>query len=157
MKEIEIQGMTPAHLPQVAELSVATEQVKFVGTMAEILVNIDHAVHPHVILDGDTVVGFFLIDTQYGHKYDFAESAALGLRAFFIDQRYQGKGYARRAVLDLKAFLASAYPGFHQIVLTVNCKNPAARHCYEQGGFADTHALYLGGAAGPQHIMSMAL
>ncbi|MEL6114852.1 GNAT family N-acetyltransferase [Photobacterium sp. SP02] len=157
MKEIEIQGMTPAHLPQVAELSVATEQVKFVGTMEEILVNIDDTVHPHVIMDSDTVVGFFLIDTQYGHSFDFADSEALGLRAFFIDQRHQGKGYAKRAVLALRAFLESAYPDFAQIYLTVNCKNPAARHCYQQGGFADTHELYLGGAAGPQHIMRMAL
>lgn len=157
MKEIDIQAMTPAHLPQVAELSVAPEQVKFVGTMEEILVNIDDTVHPHVIMDSDTVVGFFLIDTQYGHKYDFARSEALGLRAFFIDHRHQGKGYAKRAVLALKAFLVSAYPDFDQIYLTVNCKNPAARHCYVQGGFTDTHELYLGGAAGPQHIMHMTL
>ncbi|WP_442957012.1 MULTISPECIES: GNAT family N-acetyltransferase [unclassified Photobacterium] len=157
MKEIDIQGMTPAHLPQVAELSVATEQVEFVGTMEELLVNIDDKLHPHVILDGNTVVGFFLIDTQYGHRYDFAHPEALGLRAFFIDHHHQGKGYAKRAVLALKAFLLSAYPGFDQIYLTVNCKNPAARHCYQQGGFIDTHELYLGGAAGPQHIMRMVL
>ncbi|GAB6261270.1 GNAT family N-acetyltransferase [Photobacterium sp. 53610] len=157
MNLIRIEAMKPAHLEQVAVLSVEETQVKFVGTMNEILVIIDNIVHPHVILDGETVVGFFLIDTRYGQCYDFSETDALGLRAFFIDQHHQGKGYGKAAVASLKPFLKSAYPEALQLFLTVNCKNPAARYCYEQGGFTDTGDLYLGGAAGPQHIMQMAL
>lgn len=43
------------------------------------------------------------------------------------------------------------------MVLTVNARNPAARAVYLAGGFADTGELYLGGPAGPQHVMRLPL
>lgn len=71
---LTLQPMQPQHLTQVAELHVADEQVKFVGTIDEILVNIDDKIHPHLMLADGQVVGFFLIDTLYSQQYDFAGS-----------------------------------------------------------------------------------
>ncbi|UXH99901.1 GNAT family N-acetyltransferase [Photobacterium sp. TY1-4] len=153
---IRIEAMKPHHLDEVIQLSVTDEQLPFVGTIDEILVNIDSVVHPHVIVSDGHVVGFFLIDTTYANNYEFAEPGSLGLRAYLIDQQYQGQGFGKLAVQQLNGFLAQAYPQFQQMYLTVNCKNPGAKHCYLSGGFEDTGSLYLGGAAGPQHIMKLA-
>ncbi|MEJ2765590.1 GNAT family N-acetyltransferase [Photobacterium sp. MCCC 1A19761] len=153
---VRIEAMKHHHLDEVIQLSVSEEQLKFVGTIDEILVNIDNVVHPHVIMSDDRVVGFFLIDTTYANNYEFAEPGSLGLRAYLIGQQYQGQGLGKLAVQELSGFLSLHYPQFQQIYLTVNCKNPGAKHCYLSGGFEDTESLYLGGAAGPQHIMKLA-
>lgn len=145
--------MQSEHLAEVAELQVAPQQVQFVGTIEEIMVNIDHLIHPHVMLFNDQVVGFFLIDTTYSAHYKFAVAGSLGLRAFFVSERFQGRGIGKQAVQQLNTYLSIHYPHYDTVYLTVNCKNPAAKHCYESGGFIDTGELYLGGDAGPQHIM----
>lgn len=154
---ITITAMQRAHLNEVAELEVANEQVQFVGTINEILLNIDENVHPHVILWNNQVIGFFLIDTTYGDHYDFAKTYSLGLRGYFISHPFQGKGYGKKAISLLASYLQRYYSSYSHIYLTVNAKNPAARHCYLNGGFRDTNDLYLGGTAGPQHIMVLKL
>jgi hypothetical protein len=53
--------------------------------------------------------------------------------------------------------LANTCPGAKSIILTVNCKNPAAYAAYISGGFVDTGAQYVGGNAGPQFIMQLVL
>ncbi|MDA0149578.1 GNAT family N-acetyltransferase [Vibrio sp. LaRot3] len=152
---ITISEMNSDHLAQVSLLKVVEEQEKFVGTMDEILSDVNDEVHPHVILHQDKVVGFFLIDTYYQYGYDFCLQDGLGLRAFFIDATEQAKGYGTRAVEALSGHLSLNYPRFKSVYLTVNCKNPAAYSCYQKAGFMDTGKLYHGGAAGPQHIMQM--
>ncbi|MBD1556479.1 GNAT family N-acetyltransferase [Vibrio sp. S9_S30] len=155
---INLQPMSSQHLKQVSELHVADEQLKFVGTMEEILVNVDDKIHPHVMVnESGHVVGFFLIDTTYSEQHGFAAHGALGLRAFFVDSRYQGKGYGKQAVKALHLYLQQDYATFESIYLTVNCKNSNAYRCYELNGFKDHGERYHGGAAGPQHIMEMSL
>jgi RimJ/RimL family protein N-acetyltransferase len=154
---IEIQPMKPHHLEQVIKLKLTEEQIRFVGTMDEILVNINSDVHPHVILVKEVVVGFFLIDTRYWQDYDFTKSPGLGLRAYFISHQFQGRGYGKQAVESLGEYLASIYPDKNEVHLMVNYKNLTAKHCYLSGGFVDTGERYLGGIAGPQHIMCLKL
>lgn len=150
---LNLHPMQPKHLAEVAELQVAPEQIKFVGCIEDIMVNIDNFIHPHVMLFNDTVVGFFLIDTTYSAQYPFAAPGSLGLRAFFVSEPFQGQGFGKQAVQLLSIYLPAHYPQYDTIYLTVNCKNPAAKRCYELGGFRDTGELYLGGDAGPQQIM----
>ncbi len=101
----------------------------------------------------ERVVGIFVIDTAYSSKYDFCPKGAVGLGTFFIDHQYQGKGYGKSTVVALKPYLLEHYPQFRRLYLTVNCQNKSAYHCYFSNGFTDTGELYLGGEAGPQHIM----
>ncbi|MDW6001583.1 GNAT family N-acetyltransferase [Vibrio mangrovi] len=154
---LQIEPMYPKHQSEIELLSVNAQQRAFVGTMEEILVNISDWVHPHVVISEQQVIGFFLVDTRYSLNVDFCQPDDIGIRAFFIDSRQQGKGYGKLAVSLLKPYLQRQYPMHHQVYLTVNCRNKIAFHCYEAGGFKDTRALYLGGAAGPQHIMSLHL
>ncbi|NVK74387.1 MAG: GNAT family N-acetyltransferase [Oceanospirillaceae bacterium] len=155
---ISIEKMTTRHLADVITLAVMDEQKLFVGSIDDILKNANAQVRPHVIFADDTMVGFFLIDTTYSKSFDFASrSNAIGLRSFFISKEYQGKGYAKQAILALPNYLSEAYPNHTAVMLTVNCQNPIAKQLYEKGGFEDTNDLYHGGPSGPQHIMTMAI
>lgn len=144
-------------LEQVIQLSVAEQQLPYIGTIDEVLINADEHTHPHIVLKDELVIGIFLIDMLYPQSYEFAEDGSLGFRAFLIDQHQQGQGYGGKVMGQLRGYLAQHYPSHHSIYLTVNCKNTSAYQCYVKNGFVDTNEYYLGGAAGPQHIMLMKL
>lgn len=154
---IQIEKMSSLHLSDVITLSVESEQLQYVATIDEILACANAQIRPHVIIANDEVVGFFLIDTAYADRYDFAESNSLGLRSFFIDHTHQGNGYAKQTLQILSVYLSSNYPKHTNVYLTVNCKNHLAKECYLKGGFYDTEGLYYGGKSGPQHIMCLDL
>lgn len=141
------------------ELKVTQDQEKYVGTVKELLEDFlegEHShLHPHSIVVGEQIVGFFNIDINYSDTYEFTHNNELGLRAFLIDSKHQGKGYAKLASATLKQYLMAEYASFESIALTVNCKNSNAYKAYLKGGFLDTGELYYGGKAGPQHIMRM--
>jgi RimJ/RimL family protein N-acetyltransferase len=141
----------------VKRLGVHIDQVKYVGTIAELFTEKPAHWNFHVIeVDGE-IVGFLNIDTGYASHYDFANESELGLRAFFIGAAHQGKGYGKDAVKVLREYLKDNYTEYNSISLTVNCENLAAYKCYLGGGFEDTGNLYYGGSAGPQHIMRMSI
>jgi RimJ/RimL family protein N-acetyltransferase len=144
-------------LEDVIKLSVEEQQLPYVGTIDEVLINADENTHPHIVLNDDQVIGIFLIDRLYSQSYEFADSGSLGFRAFLIDQHQQSQGYGGKVMGQLRDYLAQHYPSYHSIYLTVNCKNVGAYQCYVKNGFRDTDECYLGGAAGPQHIMLMKL
>ncbi|MGD8121390.1 GNAT family N-acetyltransferase [Vibrio sp. TRT 2004] len=154
---IQLAPMKSSDLEQVMNLRIEKEQLPYVGTIEEILLNADDKVHPHLVWRQEKVVGIFLIDTTYGQNYDFSPSDAVGFRAFLIDSGSQGKGIGGKSMSKLAGYLSEQYPNFGAVYLTVNCKNTLAYQCYVNNGFKDSHQLYLGGAAGPQHIMFMPL
>ena len=154
---VRIRPVRDNDLPALTTLTVAKEQIKYVGIISENMAVAPPSSHFHVIADNETLVGFFNLDTVYGFSYPFAQKGELGLRAFLIDSSQQGRGLGKAAVKALKNYLNSYYPQYPSICLTVNCKNPSAYHCYLSGGFEDTGELYHGGLAGPQHVMRMKL
>ncbi|MFD2177711.1 GNAT family N-acetyltransferase [Veronia pacifica] len=154
---IHIERLTESHIDAVKLITLADEQVKFAGTSEEFLADGDATTHLFVIISDDTVVGFFKIDTAYASNYHFCPETGLGLRAFVIDRKQQGKGLGTASVKALIPSIKQHYPQRDCIYLTVNCKNPAAKACYLKGGFTDTGEKYLGGAAGPQNIMNAEL
>ena len=144
-------------LEVVKHLRVRDEQLPFVGRIETIVEHAPPSSHFHAIaIDGD-IVGFFNIDTAYGATYAFSSPGEVGLRAFFIEARHQGKGYGTAAARALAGYVAEHYPDAPSIALTVNCRNRAAHRTYLGAGFADTGELYHGGRAGPQHVMRMTL
>ncbi|MEF1291371.1 GNAT family N-acetyltransferase [Vibrio sp. M260118] len=154
---ITLTPMTPEYLDQVISLSIAEEQLPFVGTIEEVLANADDEVHPHLVLADGHVVGIFLIDTTYSVHYDFCSPNTLGFRAFLVDIKCQGLGYGSAVIAQLTDYLAPHYSNYNTVYLTVNCENPVAYKCYLNNGFIDSGDVYLGGAAGPQHIMLKSL
>lgn len=152
---LDIKPLEEHQIPQVKKLEVAGPQLPFVGRVSSIISVAPDTSHFHVFWVGNQMVGFCNIDIAYAQHYPFTNPGELGLRAFFIDYKMQGKGYGKTAIQVLRNYLREKYTAYPSICLTVNCKNPAAYHCYEKGGFYDTGELYHGGKAGPQHIMRM--
>ncbi len=144
--------MTKKDRNQAAALSVGSSQLQFVDSMLVAL----KATAPHresyVIESDDAIVGFFQIDTR---SPAFVRQPLLELCQVVIDQKHQGRGYGRRLILLLPAFLRQYYPDSSGVVLTVNCRNKSAYHVYVAGGFHDTGEIFAGGPSGPQHIMSI--
>jgi RimJ/RimL family protein N-acetyltransferase len=136
-------------------LSVTGEQRKYVASIEYLFANPRTNWDYCVIEVGDAIVGFFNIDTQYWLEYSFANEGEYGLRSFFIDSRFQGQSYAKWAAVALAEWVFEQYPQCPSLCLTVNRKNPIAYRCYANAGFVDTENEYLGGKAGPQHIMRL--
>lgn len=150
---LQVRPYAPDDQPAVLSLSVHKDQLPFVGRTEDLIAASSTTRHPYVLEMGDTLVGFFHIDTAYADNYEFADSGDYGLRAFLVDQRHQGQGFGRQAMARLPHLMQTHYPDAKRLVLTVNCKNPTAYHLYCRYGFEDDGELYHGGAAGPQHIL----
>ncbi|HEY5851665.1 MAG TPA: GNAT family N-acetyltransferase [Lysobacter sp.] len=141
-------------------LRVGEDQYRYVGDTAFNLGDSlrDPMSEAMAVLSDDTIVGFY--------RLDFAPNAvagrpmhapSVGLRAFVIDQHWQGRGLGTRAMVACCADLRRRHADRALLVLTVNCNNHAAIAAYRKAGCIDTGELHQGGSAGPQHLMIIPL
>ena len=154
---IEIKKLQSTDIAAVKNVQLASEQIKFASTSEEFLLGGSETIHLHIIKYEGQVVGFFKLDTDYCANYDFCPKAGIGLRTLAIDKSCQGKGIGKAAVLAISSYVKHTYPKYQFIYLTVNCQNPVAEACYIKAGYEFSGEKYLGGEAGPQHIMYMNL
>jgi RimJ/RimL family protein N-acetyltransferase len=110
------------------------------------------------VLAGSTPVGFGVLDRRgnLGELVDDVPAAVL-LRAFYLDASAQGRGLGTAAAAAVPRLAGQLFPDSRLVVLTVNENNPAAVTAYARAGFVDTGARYLGGSAGPQHVLVAAV
>ncbi|MGO1073803.1 GNAT family N-acetyltransferase [Lysobacter sp. CA199] len=157
---MSVSVVSPMLAPAVRALQVAPEQLQFVGDTAYNLdqTRLDPNSEAMAVLAGERVVGFY--------RLDFSVAAiagrplgepSVGLRAYVIDRREQGRGYGSAAMLACAEDLRRRYPDRRLLALTVNVRNRSAYGAYLKAGFADTGELYHGGSAGPQHLMLLRL
>lgn len=114
-------------------LKVAPEQERYVANSAVMLARAyayrEQRSRAFVICDDETPVGM-------GLYYDLPDMECYDFSQFFIDKRYQGKGYgkaATKAVLD-----AMRKDGrYHKVDLCYIEGNEAAKQLYESFGFAE--------------------
>ena len=59
---------------------------------------------------------------------------------FFIDQRYQGRGYARAGLERLIALVKREHAASQMMQLVVHPENHVAQHLYTSAGFRPTGA-----------------
>ncbi|WP_284165516.1 GNAT family N-acetyltransferase [Frigidibacter sp. SD6-1] len=154
---ITLSPLPADRLSDAAHLEVPPDQQQFVGTLDKLLGDLSSDVGLHAIRADGRVIGLFKTDLAYAERHAFAHPAEPGLRGMLIGGQYQGLGYGKAAMAALPAYLRKALPAAASIALTVNCRNPAARHIYLAGGWVDTGEIYHGGAAGPQHILRLPL
>ena len=151
-------AVPPSGLLRDAALRLAPrpEQEEFSGRADQTLplAERDPARHPYVLVEGGVPVAFLVLDET---PSDADPSADLLLRGFFVDAGAQGRGVATRAVAALPDVVRRDLPAVRTLVLTVNVRNPVARAVYVRGGFVDAGELYLGGSAGPQHVLRLEL
>lgn len=156
-QHIDILPLTRADHDKVRHIEVAPEQVVYSGTVDMAFSSEEAGVDFYAIQQAGRAVGFFKIDVKYPQTYDFARSGDLGLRAFMVDHRQQGRGIGSQALRILPPLLRRTYPEAQALVLTVNMRNQAAVRTYLNCGFKDTREIHEGGLAGPQYVLRLVL
>ena len=154
--EVRVGVVSPMLAPAVRTLQVAPEQLQFVGDTAYNLeqTRLDPNSEAMAVLAGERVVGFYRLDFCVEAIAGRAlGEPSVGLRAYAIDRREQGRGYGTAAMRACIEDLRRRHPQRRLLALTVNVRNRAAIAAYLKAGFYDTGELYHGGSAGPQHLM----
>lgn len=160
---LQLSPLPRGETERVLHLALLPEQSQFVAPIEQMVGEIDPSVDFHLGTVAGEPVAFFKIDRDYPSKLNEApldacgfEPDDLGLRGMLVGQQFQGRGYGKAVMAQLKSYLSTHYQA-RRVFLTVNCRNPAAIHLYRSGGWDDTGQLYLGGRAGPQHIFRLTL
>lgn len=158
--DIRVVPADAARYPALLQLQVHEPQRDFVGPIAVSLADAAQCEGSEamaILCDGEPI-GFYRIETQARSiaDRDF-ERPTLGLRSFFIDARWQGRGLGTHALAAVMRDLAQRHPAARDVVLTVNVRNTPALALYRRAGFRETGGLYHGGRSGPQHVMLGAL
>jgi len=113
------------------DLNVAGEQMDYVldayGILARAYAYRDEGSRAFFIYDDDTPVGM-------GLYCDYPDLNAYELNQFFIDERYQGRGYGR-AALELVLDEMRQVGRYRKVVLWYIDGDNAARNLYGQAGF----------------------
>ncbi|RDS81320.1 GNAT family N-acetyltransferase [Dyella psychrodurans] len=153
---IRVVPVTPEWRHALLQLRVTAPQRDFVSDIEPSLSDAENCPgsEPMAILYNEEPVGYYRIEAHAGSLADRDfDRPAVGLRSFFIDHRWQGRGLATQALSALTADLGVRYPDARMVVLLVNCRNLAALRLYLRACFVDTGELYHGGRSGPQHLL----
>ena len=157
---VHVQPVTPALVDGVRGLQIAPAQAGYVGDPTFNLANAQHdpLSEAMAVLADDDVIGFYRLDFApnaiVGRPFD---APSVGVRAFLIDARQQGRGYGTRAARAMCDDLRRRHPQRKLLVLAVHCCNHAGVATYRNAGFVATGELLGGGRAGPQHVMLRSL
>lgn len=92
---------------------------------------------PFAICDGDTPVGFLMLDKDVNCD---GTSQVCGLWRLMVDKKHQGKGYGRTGLLALLAHVKKAYSP-KKIQTSYVPGNERAAGLYKSLGFVETGAV----------------
>ncbi|WP_026695074.1 GNAT family N-acetyltransferase [Peribacillus kribbensis] len=93
---------------------------------------------PFAIYKDAKMVGFIM------HAFEENTEDMYWINGFFIDSRYQGRGYGREALQEMMNYVISRFPQCKEIRLTVFPENHTACRLYERTGFKDTGEVWDG-------------
>ena len=122
-------------------LSVRHDQQRFVSDYAPVaLIGLAKAYvgalgltwKPCAICADEQMIGFAALAFQPDTEDEY------WLFHYFIDQRFQGRGYGQRALAALLVKVREIYPICRTMNLTVHPDNLPAQHLYTKAGFAAT-------------------
>ncbi|PLR94128.1 GNAT family N-acetyltransferase [Bacillus sp. T33-2] len=156
--DVMISFYDPRFDAELRAFQLPEEQQKFTGMPDKSLetASADPNRFPIVILSSDIPVGFFILHKGTDIKPFTQNPRAMLLRAFSINHKHQGRGYAKQALLQLPDFVSMHFPEIDEIVLAVNEKNIAAKQLYEKSGFQDLGERRTG-PIGMQYILQYPL
>ena len=158
--DVQVAPVAPAMADAVRGLQLNPEQSLYVGDPAFNLANaqLDPLSEAMAVLADGCVIGFYRLDFApnaiSGRAFD---ASSVGVRAFLIDAREQGRGYGARAALALCEDVRRRHPQRRLLVLAVHCRNRAGVAMYRKAGFVETGELLGGGRGGPQYLMLRSL
>jgi len=130
---IELREITADNFDEILDLRVAEHQKKYVSTVANSLAQAwlyHNTAFPFAIYADDLPVGFVMLG-YYQSREQYT------LWKFFIDERYQNRGYGKQA---LKLSISFLFHSFHakEIYTGVYVGNKIAKHLYVSFGFEET-------------------
>ncbi len=136
---IHLESVTQNNIDELLGLSVREDQRSFVSSVAESLAQAyvySETAYPFAVYEDDTLVGFIMMGYYELKSY-------YTLWKFLIDQRYQNKGYGRKA---LELGLAYVKDRFNppDIYTGVAPGNMVAKKLYKSVGFEDTGLIECG-------------
>ena len=111
---------------------------------------------PVLAIEEEKLVTFFVLNYGEGISTYTTNKQAILIRAFSTDYRHLGKGYAKKALTLLPAFIRTQFQDMNEMVLAVNVKNLAAQSLYRKCGFVDFGERRMG-SKGELIIMSYRL
>ena len=118
------------------QLQVAAEQQGYVPSVAVSLAKVyikpdgEHVEYiPFAIFDSTQMVGFIM------HAYEEKTTEDYWINGFLIDQKYQGRGYGKRALQEMVHWIKKRHPRCEAIRLTVYPENERAKKLYMDVGF----------------------
>jgi len=141
MTLVTLREITRENWREALQLSVHPDQQRFVADYAPIvLVALAKAYVsqfgltwlPFGIYAEHEMVGFLELALDPGSTDQY------WMYHFFIDQRYQGKGYGKKALAAFIEHVERTYPECRYINLTVHPDNHTAQHVYTAAGFVRT-------------------
>ena len=141
--DVELREVTQANWREALSLAVSPDQQHFVAEHAPIVavalakayLHLDGATWvPYAIYASTTMVGFVALAFQPGTSDQY------WIVHFFIDQRYQGRGYGQVAVQRLVELVKHEHPTCHLLQLVVHSENLRAQRLYTAAGFRPSGA-----------------
>jgi RimJ/RimL family protein N-acetyltransferase len=151
---VELCFYQPEHDEILQTFNLSEEQKKFTALPNDALklCKEDSNRHPVVIVAENTVVGFFVLHFGKNISSFTNNPNAILLRAFSVSPIFQGKGYAKRAMLQVPEFVSKHFKLVNEIVLAVNENNITAKQLYENTGYEDK-GIRREGRIGMQYIL----
>ena len=113
----------------VRNINLKAEQEKYIESVDECLQEADtyEEWHPVAIYIEEDIIGF----AMYG---SFGPNKDTWIDRIMIDEKYQGKGFGRAAMMKLMDIVSKEY-GVSDIYLSIIEENEAAYHLYKSIGF----------------------
>ena len=136
--DIALSEVTQANWREALRLAVFPDQQRFLAeytpvvavALAKAYLRLDGATWvPYAIYAGTTMVGFVAL------AYHSGTTDQYWIFHFFIDQRYQGRGYGAAALRRLIKVVAQEHPTCQLLQLVVHPENPRAQRLYMAAGF----------------------
>ncbi len=143
MDDLELCEVTQENWREALRLTVYPEQQRFIAeytpivaiALAKAYLRLGGAIWtPYAIYDGTTMVGFVELADEP------ATPAHCWIFHFFIDQRYQGRGYGKAALQRVIELVKRKHPSCHLLQLVVHPENHSACHLYTAAGFSPSGA-----------------
>jgi len=138
---ITLRTVTSGNWRETLTLAVRPEQQRFISEYAPIAAIALAKAYirpggmlwtPYAIYAQATMVGFLAL------AYEPDTADLYWLFHFFIDQRYQGRGYGRAALQRLIELVRREHPQRQMLHLVVNPENEGAQRLYTAAGFRPT-------------------
>ncbi|WIG60085.1 MAG: hypothetical protein OJF49_002833 [Ktedonobacterales bacterium] len=142
-EELSLRPVTQENWQEALRLAVHPDQQRFVSEYAPIVavalakayLRLGGATWlPYAIYAGPTMVGFVAL------AYEPGSSDQYWIFHFFIDQRYQGRGYGKTALRHFIELVKTEHQQCHMLQLVVHPENHQAQNLYFAAGFRLTGA-----------------